>query len=246
MRTTHFAPIERAAMTDKSMLEKLEANKAEIEEWEAALHRVGDRGSPAAIAILNHLDALTVDQARLHGLSEADIARAKAWAEARARETLQQEYVAKYDEVCSIIAVSCGFDPDNLSDQQKNKIAGEAEALMKAWSGDRRKTTHFAPIEKISARDLFSKLEPLGIREEAAPDGLFIEWSRCLIDGRDRLAVLLTDDGYVDCFTAYGDVEPENIFRAIRQTFHTEIISENDPGFEEWLCMRGTTLYEQH
>jgi hypothetical protein len=246
MRTTHFAPIERAAMTDKSMLEKLEANKAEIEEWEAALHRVGDRGSPAAIAIRNHLDALTVDQARLHGLSEDDIARVKAWAEAKARETVQQKYAAKRDEIGLIMAVSRGLDPENLSDQQRDKIAGEAEALMKAHAEERRRITHFAPIGRVSAHDLFGKLEPLGIREEAAPDGLFIEWSRCLTDGRDRLAVLLTDDGYVDCFTAYGDLEPENIFRAIRQTFHTEIISENDPGFEEWLCMRGTTLYEQH
>jgi len=106
--------------------------------------------------------------------------------------------------------------------------------------------TIFAPIERVSARDLFSELEPLGIREVAAPDGVFIEWSRCLSDGRDFLAVCLTDNGLVDFFTAYGDVEPEDIFRAIRQTFDTEIISEDDPGFENWLRMRGTTLYAQN
>jgi hypothetical protein len=112
----------------KELEEKLEANKAEIRDWEAALNRVGDRGSPAAIAILNHLDALTVDQARLHGLSEDDIARVKAWAEAKARETVQQKYAAKRDEIGSIMAVSRGLDPENLSDQQRDKIAGRGRS----------------------------------------------------------------------------------------------------------------------
>jgi hypothetical protein len=105
---------------------------------------------------------------------------------------------------------------------------------------------NFAPIERVSARELFGELEPFGIREEAAPDGIFIEWSRCLTDGRSRLAVCLTDDGLVDYFSAGEEDEPEEILAIIRQTFRTEIISEDEPGFEDWIRMRGTTLYAQH
>jgi hypothetical protein len=125
------------------MPEKLEANEAEIRDWMAALDKVGDRGSPAAAAILNHLDALTVNYARLRGLSEDDIARAKAWAEANAArkiealKTLQRAYGAKFGEICSCLAISYGLDPDlgNLSEE----IIDEAEALVDAGAETRGK-----------------------------------------------------------------------------------------------------------
>ena len=129
----------------------------------------------------------------------------------------------------------------------------EQKALIESSTGadanpkqDLRRSTIFAPIERVSARDLFSKLESLGIREMVAPDGLFIEWSRCLTDGHGRLPVLLTDDGYVDYFSASEEDEPEEILVAIRQTFGTELISDDEPGFEDWIRMRGTTLYAQN
>ena len=56
----------------------------------------------------------------------------------RAMKVWCRAYVVKFNELCAFLAAQYGFDPDpaKLSDQQRNRIAGEVEALTK--SGTRR------------------------------------------------------------------------------------------------------------
>ena len=87
--------------------------------------------------------------------------------------------------------------------------------------------TDFVLSKKVSARDLFDeRLKKVGIREHVA-SGDDDERSRCLTDGREFLAVFLTEDGFVDFLTAYGVDAPRKILRAICETFGTEICSEH-------------------
>jgi len=59
-------------------------------------------------------------------------------------------YVVKFNELCAFLAVQYGFDPDpaKLSSQQRDKIAGEVEALTEKWDEAR-----------YSNRDLEAKTE---------------------------------------------------------------------------------------
>jgi hypothetical protein len=53
----------------------------------------------------------------------------------RAMKVWCRAYVVKFNELCAFLAAQYGFDPDpaKLSDQQRNRIAGEVEALTKKW-----------------------------------------------------------------------------------------------------------------
>ncbi len=61
-----------------------------------------------------------------------------------------------------------------------------------------------------------------------------------MTDGRNFLAVYLTEDGFVDFLTVYGVDAPGKILHAISEAFDTEIFSEHEPQFwlfntqEEW------------
>jgi len=92
-------------------------------------------------------------------------------------------------------------------------------------------TTDFMLSKKVSARDLFGeRLKKFGIREHVA-SGTDDDRSRCLTDGSQCLAVFLTEDGFVDFFTAYGVDAPRKILNAISETFRTETFSEHQPQF---------------
>ncbi len=100
-------------------------------------------------------------------------------------------------------------------------------------------STHYAPFNKIHARDLFDgRLGKLGVREQITADTT--ETSKCLTDGRNCLWVSINETGLVDSITRYGANAASKILNAIAQTFNTDIFSEYEPqywGFdnqEEW------------
>jgi hypothetical protein len=101
-------------------------------------------------------------------------------------------------------------------------------------------STHYAPFNKIRARDLFDgRLEKFSVREQLTADTT--ETRKCLTDGRNCLWVYINDDGFVGSFTRYApNGAPGKILNAIAQTFDTDIFSEYEPqywGFEtqeEW------------
>ena len=91
--------------------------------------------------------------------------------------------------------------------------------------------TDFVLSKKVSARDLFDgRLKKFGIRERIDPnnDG---KWSRCLTDGNQFLVVHLTEDGFVDFFSAFGADAPRKILHAICEAFGAKIFSEHEPQF---------------
>ena len=68
----------------------------------------------------------------------------------KAMKVWYRGYVVKFNELCAFLAVQYGFDPDpaKLSSQQRDKIAGEVEALTEKWDEAR-----------YSNRDLEAKTE---------------------------------------------------------------------------------------
>lgn len=82
-----------------TMKARLAANVAEIKAWFEALNRVDDPNSPAAAAIMAHIDALVDEQSRIMGLSEEEIARINAEAEAAVKQQIQAEIADFVDAV---------------------------------------------------------------------------------------------------------------------------------------------------
>ena len=113
-------------------------------------------------------------------------------------------------------------------------------------------STHYAPFNKIRARDLFDgRLEKFGIREQLTAGTT--ETSKCLTDGRNYLRVYINDAGFVGGFRRYSpNGAPGKILNAIAQTFDTDIFSEYEPqywGFdiqEKWDAWQEKLAKEHH
>jgi hypothetical protein len=100
-------------------------------------------------------------------------------------------------------------------------------------------STHYAPLKRISAADLFDgRLEEFGVREHF--EDIPSKTARWLTDGCNGLSVYISGDEFVDSLTRRGANAPGNILSAIEEVFDTDIVSEYEPqywGFdtqEEW------------
>lgn len=89
-----------------SMAQALEATAAEIAAWGAGLDRVADWDAPAAVAIRNHLDALTDKHARILGSYEAESAKINKKVEEaveaeirRTREAIPKDIVVQVEKL---------------------------------------------------------------------------------------------------------------------------------------------------
>jgi hypothetical protein len=92
-------------------------------------------------------------------------------------------------------------------------------------------STHYAPLEKIPACDLFDgRLDPFGVSEHFVP-GETSHQKKCLTDGRNYIWVNVDDQGFVDTIVRYGGNAPRKILEAIADSCNADIVSEHEPRY---------------